>query len=194
MAVKSRFVFLLPLAVVLILIAVFGKRLLDVAGGEDPRLLKSVLLDTPMPDMDLAALPGRFKTMPDDGLATADLKGQVSLVNVWGSWCVACLAEHPMLVEIEKSGAVPIHGIDWRDTPEAANAWLARHGDPYARIGLDPRSHTAIALGVTGAPESFLVDANGVIRYKYIGPITPEVWSSTLQPMIAQLEQEAAKP
>jgi cytochrome c biogenesis protein CcmG, thiol:disulfide interchange protein DsbE len=183
MAAK-RWPYLIPLLVIGLLVAVFGKRLMDVSGGDDPHLLPTVLLNTPFPAVDLAPLPGR-----EPGLVTADLKGAVSLVNVWGSWCVACLAEHPFLMELKRDNVVPIHGIAWRDPPEASLQWLAKHGDPYARIGQDPRSVTAIALGVTGAPETFVVDKMGIIRYKHIGPITPQVWQTTLAPLIAQLQQ-----
>ncbi|MBL8644399.1 MAG: DsbE family thiol:disulfide interchange protein [Rhodospirillaceae bacterium] len=184
-APPKRWPLVVPLVVVIALIALFGKRLADVEGGDDPRLLPTVLLNTPFPEMDLAALPNRAF----GGLATTDLKGEVSLVNVWGSWCVACLAEHPLLVALNKEKTVPIHGIAWRDPPEASLKWLAQHGDPYTRVGQDPRSTAAIALGVTGAPETFVVDAQGVIRYKHIGPITPEVWQTKLAPLIAQLKK-----
>jgi len=180
----SRWPFIIPLLIIVALVAVFGKRLADVSQGEDPRLVPTVLLNTPFPEVDLPPLPGR-----EPGLATANLKGEVSLVNVWGSWCVACLAEHPMLIALNREKLVPIHGVAWRDPPEASLKWLAQHGDPYTRIGQDPRSVTAIALGVTGAPETFVVDADGVIRYKHIGPITPDIWETKLAPLIAQLKK-----
>ena len=185
----GRIKFLAPLLVVAVMVAIFGKRLLDVERGDDPRLLPSVLLNTPVPGMALEGLPGRAGGPERNGLSDQDLKGRVSLVNIWGSWCIACLSEHPMLNEIAKSGIVPVEGIAWRDTPEASVAWLRKHGDPYNRIGQDPHSRTAIAFGVTGAPESFVIDRQGVIRYKQIGPITPEVWEQTLKPLIAQLSK-----
>jgi cytochrome c biogenesis protein CcmG/thiol:disulfide interchange protein DsbE len=182
--VAARWPFLVPLLIVLALVGVFGKRLMDVSQGDDPRLVPTVLLNTPLPDFNLAPLPGR-----EPGLTAADMKGEVSLVNVFGSWCVACLAEHPFLMQLKAEGSIPIHGIAWRDPPDASLAWLVRHGDPYTRIGQDPRSVAAIALGVTGAPETFVIDRAGVIRYKHIGPITPEAWRATLAPLIAQLKQ-----
>jgi cytochrome c biogenesis protein CcmG/thiol:disulfide interchange protein DsbE len=184
--------YLLPIIAIILLVVIFGKRLLDVEQGADPHLLPSVLLNTPAPSFSLAALPGRASdtTAP---FTTADLKGQVSLLNVWGSWCIACLEEHPNLVAIAKQEGVVIQGIDWRDTPERGAAWLRDHGDPYAHVGQDPDSATAIDLGVTGAPETFVVDAAGIIRYKQIGPITPEVWHDTLQPLIANLQKQAQK-
>jgi cytochrome c biogenesis protein CcmG/thiol:disulfide interchange protein DsbE len=187
----KRWPYLLPIAAIVILLAIFGKRLVDVEHGADPHLLPSVLLDTPIPNFSLTALPGRA-TETSAPFTTTDLKGQVSLLNVWGSWCIACLQEHPTLVELAKQGVV-IQGIDWRDTPERGAAWLRDHGDPYAEVGQDPESATAIDLGVTGAPETFVVDAAGIIRYKQIGPITPEVWRDTLQPLIASLQKQAQK-
>lgn len=187
----KRWPFLLPIAAILILVAIFGKRLLDVEHGDDPHLLPSVLLNTPVPDFSLPPLPGRA-TETAAPFTTADLKGKVRLLNVWGSWCAACAQEHPTLVALAKQGVV-IQSIDWRDTPERGAAWLRDHGDPYQLVGQDPHSATAIDLGVTGAPETFIVDANGVIRYKQIGPITPDVWTNTLQPLIASLEKDAAK-
>jgi cytochrome c biogenesis protein CcmG/thiol:disulfide interchange protein DsbE len=183
---SRRWLYLLPMAAIVFLVVIFAKRLVDVEQGDDPHLLPSVLLNTPLPAFTLAPLPGRASDAP---LTTDSVKGHVSLLNVWGSWCIACLEEHPMLLEIAKEGVVPINSIDWRDTPERAQAWLAEHGDPYAQIGQDPHSATAIDLGVTGAPETFLVDAQGIIRYKQVGPITPEVWQKKLKPLIASLQK-----
>lgn len=181
---KKRWAALVPIIVVALLVGVFAKRLADVEGGMDPSLVPTVLLNTPAPEFDLPPLPQR-----GDGLATENLKGEVSLVNIWGSWCVACLAEHPLLMDVAADEAVPIHGIAWRDDPQAAVRWLARNGDPYSRIGQDPVSEAAIAFGVTGAPETFVIDANGVIQYKHIGPITREDWAGTIAPLIAELRQ-----
>jgi cytochrome c biogenesis protein CcmG/thiol:disulfide interchange protein DsbE len=186
MSTARRWPYLVPLLVILVLLGIFAKRLIDVEHGDNPNLIPSVLLNTPLPSFDLPGLPGRSD---DRGLKTDDLKGEVTLLNVWGSWCVACLEEHPNLVALAKAKAVPIDGIAWRDTPERALAWLQTHGDPYARIGQDPKSDTAIALGVTGAPETFVIDAQGVIRYKQIGPITPKVWQDKIAPLIAKLRQ-----
>jgi len=181
---RQRLAFLLPVIFVGLLVGVFAKRLADVESGQDPSLLPTVLLDTPVPAIDLPPLPGR-----NNGLATPDLKKEVSLVNVWGSWCVACLAEHPLLMTLSDMDTVPIHGIAWRDNPNSSVQWLTRNGDPYTRIGQDPVSEAAIAFGVTGAPETFVVDGGGVIRYKHIGPITEDVWADTIAPLISQLSQ-----
>lgn len=182
--IKQRWAALVPIIVVSLLVGIFAKRLADVEGGIDPSFVPTVLLNTPAPEFDLPPLPQR-----GEGLATANLKGEVSLVNIWGSWCVACLAEHPLLMDLAKDDDVPIHGIAWRDDPLAAVRWLARNGDPYSRIGQDPVSETAIAFGVTGAPETFVVDAGGVIQYKHVGPITRDAWTNTIAPLIAELRQ-----
>lgn len=181
---NRRWVALLPIIIVALLVGVFAKRLADVKGGMDPSMVPTVLLNTPAPEFDLPPLPERGM-----GLATPNLKGEVSLVNIWGSWCVACLAEHPLLMDVADSEDIPIHGIAWRDEPQASVRWLARNGDPYDRIGQDPYSEAAIAFGVTGAPETFVVDANGVIQHKHVGPITREAWVGTIAPLIAELRQ-----
>ncbi|MEQ8508971.1 MAG: DsbE family thiol:disulfide interchange protein [Rhodospirillaceae bacterium] len=184
---RRRWIAILPVVIAVLLGGVFAKRLADVKDGLDPTVLQSVLLNTPVPDLDLPPLPGRDRVA--DGIKTEHLKGEVSLVNIWGSWCIACLAEHPLLMAIQGQSDVPIHGIAWRDDPQASLKWLGRHGDPYSRIGQDPISEAAIAFGVTGAPETFVVDANGIIRYKHTGPISPDDWSNTIQPLIEQLRQ-----
>jgi cytochrome c biogenesis protein CcmG/thiol:disulfide interchange protein DsbE len=183
----QRWPFILPLVVITVLVGVFTKRLVDIDRGADPHTIPSVLINQPLPAFSLAPLPGREAT--DEPFSDADLKGHVILLNVFGSWCVSCLEEHPTLLEIARTGLVPIVGIDWRDTPERAEAWLKSHRDPYARIGQDPDSRAAIALGVTGAPETFLIDADGIIRFKQTGPITPEVWNATLRPLIEKLQK-----
>jgi cytochrome c biogenesis protein CcmG/thiol:disulfide interchange protein DsbE len=136
--------------------------------------------------MDLAALPGRG----DTGLQTEHLKGRVTLVNIFGSWCIACAAEHPYLMKIKAQGLVPIMGIDWRDDPAAGMAWLQKHGDPYERVGADPApGHASVDFGVTGAPESFLVDREGRIRYKHVGVIDDEAWNKVLLPIVKELQK-----
>lgn len=180
----GRWTALLPVVVVALLVGAFAKRLMDVEGGQDPSQVQSVLLNTPVPAINLPPLPNRGA-----GLVTTDLKKEVSLVNIWGSWCIACLSEHPLLMDVADQGDIPLHGIAWRDEPTASLRWLARNGDPYDLIGQDPVSEAAIAFGVTGAPETFVVDADGIIRYKHIGPITPDIWANTIAPLVEQLRQ-----
>jgi cytochrome c biogenesis protein CcmG/thiol:disulfide interchange protein DsbE len=181
----KRLGFLLPLIVLAALGGYFTKGLYD-AGRKNPNELPSVLLDQPVPEFALQAIRGR-----DRGLSSADLKGEVSLVNIFGSWCIACRQEHPVLMGIRKKNLVPIHGIDWREEDrEAGPKWLKRFGDPYTLIGDDPRSVAAIAFGVTGAPETFLIDHRGIIRLKKIGPISTEYWENKLWPLIKQLREQ----
>ncbi|MGE4279294.1 MAG: DsbE family thiol:disulfide interchange protein [Magnetospirillum sp.] len=177
-----RLLYLLPVALFGVLALFFLKGL-----TMNPRDIPSVLINRPVPEMNLAPLPGRGE---DTGLATADLKGRVSLVNIYGSWCIACVQEHPYLVKIKQMGIVPIHGIDWRDDPTEGAKWLKKHGDPYDRVGVDPApGRTAIDFGVTGAPETFVVDKAGIIRYKHIGPVSQDVWENTLLPIIKELSK-----
>ena len=174
--------------------AIVPVALLLVVGGffafgltQDPKAMPSTMIDRPMPEFDLARL-----TPDRDALTNADLIGKVSLVNVFGSWCSSCVLEHPQLTEIAKSGTVVLYGVDWRDPPSDGAAWLARYGDPYLKTGVDSDSRLAINLGVTGAPETFVIDRGGRIRFKQVGPITPEVWSTTILPLIRKLEAEPA--
>lgn len=180
----ARWPYLLPLVFIALLGVVFGKRLLDIEDGADPKAIPTVLLNTPAPDLNLPGLPGF-----GDDVTLADLKGRVTLVNFFGSWCYTCIAEHPILLEIAKTGEIPIIGVDWRDTPEQGAAWIKQRGNPYEKVGQDPKSKTAVDFGVVGAPESFLIDANGVIRYKQAGMITRDDWNKKIRPLIAQLKQ-----
>lgn len=175
-----RLIFIAPTLVFLVLVGFFVKQL-----GEDPKVLPSVLIDRPVPEFALDPLPGRGQP-----LSSAALKGEVSLVNIFGSWCVACQVEHPVLMDIARTGFVRIHGIDWREKdPIDGKRWLEKYGDPYTMVGLDPDSRVAIDFGVTGAPETFVVDRNGVVRYKHVGPVTPEVFENTLKPLIEELRK-----
>lgn len=181
----KRFLYVIPLMVLLVVGGFSILQLKQVSGGKAVNILPSVLINREIPPFDLEPIQGR-----DKGFASKDLLGQVSIVNLFGSWCVACQVEHPFLMKIKEQNLVPIYGIDWREKkPDAGPKWLAKYGDPYTLIGDDPRSKAAIAFGVTGAPESFIVDQKGVIRYKQIGPITPEVWESTLWPLIQELRK-----
>ena len=156
-----RLPYLLPLIVLAGLAGYFWSGL-----GRDPNVLPSVLIDQPLPELALPPIGGRER-----GLTTADLKGQVSLLNIFGSWCVACQVEHPFLMQLKAQGTVPIHGINWRERDaQAGPAWLKRLGDPYTLIGADPDSRAAIALGVTGAGDAvFAWSGSDVARMDGIG-------------------------
>lgn len=150
----------------------------------DPREVPSPLIGKPIPDFSLPPVRGRSL-----GLATADLKGEVSLVNVFASWCVACREEHPLLMQINRDAAVPVHGLNYKDQPAAAARWLDERGDPYTRTGADLDGRIAIDWGVYGVPETFVIDRQGRIAYKHIGAITSVAWTQTLLPLIRRLQQ-----
>ncbi len=176
----KRLLFLLPVIGFVGLIALFGIGL-----TKDPKALPSMLIDRPLPQF---ALPGLAAS--DAGLATAALNGRPGLLNIFASWCAACPQEHPVLTRIAAEG-YPVYGIAWKDKPADAIAWLERYGNPYAAVGADLAGRVAIDLGVTGAPETFIVDKAGRVRFKQIGPISPEVWEGQLKPLLDQLRAEA---
>lgn len=178
-SLARRLPYLVPLALFAVLAGYFWIGL-----GKNPHEVPSALIDQPVAAFALAPLEGRSR-----GFTSQDLVGQVSLVNIFGSWCVACRIEHPFLMQLKQQNIIPIFGIDWREKDRLAGpAWLAQHGDPYTLVGDDPESRAAIAFGVTGAPETFIVDASGIIRYKHMGPITPEVWEEKLWPIVRRLQ------
>jgi cytochrome c biogenesis protein CcmG/thiol:disulfide interchange protein DsbE len=170
--------------------AIFAVLLVFLAIGltHDPREVPSPLIGKPAPAFSLAKLH-----QPDQRLATADLHGQVWLLNVWASWCVSCRVEHPILLELSKSNTVPIVGLDYKDKPEEGKAWLAQHGDPYSVSVIDADGRVGIDWGVYGVPETFVVDKAGVIRYKHIGPVTAEALQKNILPLVREL-QGAANP
>jgi cytochrome c biogenesis protein CcmG/thiol:disulfide interchange protein DsbE len=149
----------------------------------NPREVPSPLIGRPVPEFELPPVQGRTL-----GLASRDLKGEVALVNVFASWCLACRDEHPVLMDLQARGVVPIHGLNYKDKPAAAAAWLAEMGDPYTRTGADLNGRVAIDWGVYGVPETFVVDRNGRIAYKHIGPLTPQFVRENLLPLIAELQ------
>lgn len=150
--------------------------------GRDPRVVPSALMGKTVPNFRLPPVQGRTL-----GLSSADLKGEVSLVNVFASWCTACREEHPVFMEIARTGALPIHGINYKDRPEDAAKWLDALGDPYTRTGADLNGRVAIDWGVYGVPETFVIDRDGRIAFKQVGPVTPEVYRKRLRPLIETL-------
>ena len=182
-AVTKRGIYLIPLAGFLILGGFFIWRLHLVEKGYAPNLIPSVLINKPAPSFDLAALE-----QGKPGFASTDLKGQVTLVNFFASWCVPCREEHPVLPLVKQAG-IRLVGISYKDRPEDARAWLANLGDPYMAIGADVYGRTGIDFGVYGVPESYLIDKNGVIRRKWTGPLTPEIIRTELVPLAEQLQK-----
>ena len=171
---------LLPLGLFLLISIAFAIGL-----TKDPRRMSSELINQPFPAFFLTELYDETEVLTED-----IVKGKVSLINVFGSWCVACNVEHPVLMDIAKGEEVTLIGMDWRDERPKAKRWLAERGNPYDKIIFDNESTLAITLGVTGAPESFITDKAGQIRYKHVGVITPKIWRETLLPVIKSLEVE----
>lgn len=167
-----RFIFLVPLAIFLVLAAIFLARLF--AG--DASRVPSALIGRPAPQVTLAPLEGlntAGNAVP--GFGAADLAtGQVTLVNVWASWCGPCRDEHPLLVELAQDPRIRIFGLNQKDRPENARRFLAALGNPYKAVGVDPNGRASIEWGVYGVPETFVVDGRGIIRHKHIGPLTRE--------------------
>lgn len=172
--------FAVPLTLFLVLAVVLGVGL-----TLNPNVVPSPLIGEPAPAFTASALHESART-----LTVADLKGQVALVNVWASWCVACLDEHRLLVRLAGLG-VPIYGLNYRDSRQAAQEWLRQRGDPYRAVIFDPDAEIGLDWGVYGVPETFLLDADGVIRHKWIGAITPEVMREEVLPRVQRLRQEA---
>ena len=179
----KRLLYLLP---VLIFVVISGYFVWGLVWAPDPRTVPSAMIDKPVPEFDLPPLEGTG--LP--GLATADLKtGEVTLVNIFASWCIPCRVEHPLLMELAKDPAIRLMGIDYRDRPEDAVQWLAALGNPYRRIGVDTNGRNAIEWGSAGVPETFIIDRTGKIRYQHIGPIHPHELKGTILPLIEALSQ-----
>ena len=169
--------YLLPLIgfVVLAGFLAFGLKL-------DPREVPSPLIDKPAPAFKTSLL-----SRPEQVLANQDLAGKVWILNVWASWCVACREEHPLLVEFSRRGLVPIYGLNYKDSRPAAQAWLHKLGNPYTESLVDADGRIGIDYGVYGVPETFVIDRQGVIRMKHIGPVTPEVLRDKIEPLLRRL-------
>lgn len=150
----------------------------------DSRKLPSALIDQEAPKFDL---PPLLANAP--GLKSDDLKGRVSLVNVWASWCIPCRVEHPLLMRLAREGKVEVAGINWKDRKQDAETFLADLGNPFSRVGFDQSGRTGIDWGVYGVPETYLVDRAGRIRYKVVGPITPDEYANRLMPLIESLKK-----
>ncbi len=148
--------------------------------------IPSALIGKPVPAFSLPPVKGRSL-----GLSSGDLHGEVSLVNVFASWCVACREEHPVFMQLAASKKVPLHGLNYKDQPDDAARWLDTGGDPYTRTGADLNGRVAIDWGVYGVPETFVVSANGHIAYKHIGAVTQEALEKTILPLVERLRAEA---
>jgi cytochrome c biogenesis protein CcmG/thiol:disulfide interchange protein DsbE len=172
--------YLIPLGLFIILVV-----FLAIGLGRDPHEVPSPLINKPAPAFKLAQLKDPSKTF-----SAEEMRGRVWLLNVWASWCISCRDEHPLLLEYARSGVVPIYGLNYKDRPEDAIAWLGELGDPYLLSVSDLDGRVGIDYGVYGAPETYLIDQQGVIRFKQIGPVTPDVWTKTILPLAQELNRK----
>ena len=177
----SRYLrFMVPLLLFVLLVALLYRGL-----SLDPKIVPSPLIGKPMPVFSLPQLENPAATLGD-----RDLRGKVSILNVWATWCVSCRAEHAVLMELAKTGKVNLYGLDYKDERDSAQSWLAQLGNPYIANAFDQNGRVGIDWGVYGTPETFIMDRQGIIRHKHIGPLTREVLTSEILPLIAALEAE----
>jgi cytochrome c biogenesis protein CcmG/thiol:disulfide interchange protein DsbE len=175
-----RLLYILPLLAFAAVAAWFAVGL-----TRDPNKIPSALIDQPMPDFNLPALAA----IGVPGLATSDIRGHVALVNVFASWCVPCRSEQPILLRLARENGVTLYGIDYKDHDADGAAFLKEFGNPYQAIGVDASGRVGIDWGVYGVPETFVIDRQGRIRHKEIGPITPDALKTTILPLVAQLSK-----
>ena len=171
--------FLIPLLLFVVLVG-----FLAVGLNLDPHEVPSPLINKPAPAFEIPQLGQANNTF-----SPASMKGQVWILNVWASWCVACREEHPVLVEIAKSGLVPLIGLDYKDKREDALAMLENQGNPYVLSAYDGNGRVGIDYGVYGVPETYVIDRAGIIRLKHIGPITPEILNQKIYPLVSELQK-----
>jgi cytochrome c biogenesis protein CcmG/thiol:disulfide interchange protein DsbE len=148
----------------------------------DPREVPSPLIDKPAPAFSLARLDNAGQSISKDSL-----RGKVWMLNVWASWCVACRQEHPLLVEFSRKKLLPVYGLNYKDTRPNGQRWLANFGNPYEASLFDEDGRVGIDFGVYGVPETFVIDREGIIRFKHIGPLTPEVLAEKIEPLVRKL-------
>ena len=175
---KARF--LIPLALFVVLVG-----FLAVGLQRDPREIPSPLIEKPAPAFTVPQL-----ILADKNFSPADMKGKVWMLNVWASWCVACKVEHPVLMDLKRRDLVPVIGLDYKDKRADALKFLAQNGDPYDFSAMDTDGRVGIDWGVYGVPETFVIDQNGIIRYKHIGPVTTEALDKTILPIIEKLKSQ----
>ena len=169
--------YLIPLAIFIVLVV-----FLAIGLGHDPHEVPSPLINKPAPAFQLTQLKDQSRTF-----SAQEMRGKVWLLNVWASWCISCRDEHPLLLEYARSGALPIYGLNYKDQREDALSWLSELGDPYVLSVSDLDGRVAIDYGVYGAPETYLIDRDGIIRFKQIGPVTPEIWKQKILPLAKEL-------
>ena len=170
--------YLVPLAIFIVLVAFLYRGL-----SLDPKRVPSPLVGKPMPEFSLPRLKD-----PTATLSNNDLMGKVSILNIWATWCVSCRAEHEVLLLLAKTGKVDIYGLNYKDERDKAQQWLAQLGDPYIANAFDADGRVGIDWGVYGAPETFIMDRQGIIRHKHIGPLTVDSLNNEILPLIAELQ------
>lgn len=175
----------LPLILFAVLALLLG---FGLKNADTKNLIPSPLIDKPAPDFNLP-LVGK----PEIFVNKSDLLGITYLLNVWGSWCVACRVEHPFMNELSRSGILPVYGLNWKDEPAEAMAWLKKYGDPYSINLNDYSGRTAIDFGVYGAPESFIIDAKGNVRYKHVGVLNQQIFEIEILPLLATIAGETSE-
>lgn len=182
----QRLKLFIPLLVFLLLAGFFFAVQKRIGSGDyDPQNMPSALLDKPLPAFELPDL------LSDTPVTGAALHGKIALVNVWATWCPSCHYEHPYLVRLAQQG-VFILGVDYKDQPDKARQWLEEKGNPYSVVVDDRAGSLGLDLGVTGAPETYVIDSRGVVRLRYQGPLDERVWRETVGPLIEQLQREAS--
>jgi cytochrome c biogenesis protein CcmG/thiol:disulfide interchange protein DsbE len=170
--------YLVPLAIFMVLVAFLYRGL-----SLDPKRIPSPLVGKPMPEFSLPSLKDPAVT-----ISTADFKGKVSVLNIWATWCVSCRAEHEVLLQLAQTNKVDIYGLNYKDERDKAKQWLAQLGDPYVANAFDADGRVGIDWGVYGAPETFIMDQQGIIRHKHIGPLTVDALNNEILPIIAELQ------
>ncbi len=171
-----RYLFPLALFISLALFFIHGLQ-------RDPRHIPSPLIDKPAPAFNLPTLRD-----PSSKIKLDELKGKVVLINVWASWCAACVEEHPVLLEAVENTSLNLYGLNYKDTRQDALSWLEKRGDPYLKNAFDQTGETGIDYGVYGVPETFLLDKNSIIRYKHLGPLTRQQINTVIFPLVKKLE------
>ncbi|WP_343313295.1 DsbE family thiol:disulfide interchange protein [Brucella sp. BE17] len=184
---RTALIALLPLLIFVALAGVFTVQLLS---GKDNSTIPSALIGKPAPQTDLSPVEGLLRDgVPVPGLNSDDFKGKLTLVNVWGSWCVPCRQEHPLLMQIAKDERIRVVGLNYKDEPENARRFLGDLGNPFAAVGSDRTGRSAIEWGVYGVPETFLVGPDGRILYKHVGPFTKQSVRDDLMPAVERAQQ-----
>lgn len=178
----TRALYLLPLLLFMVLVAYFSISLLP---GRDPNILPSAMIEKPAPAFDLAGL-GDQKPLVMTGL-----KGHAVVINFFASWCVPCRIEHPLLMRLAQQNHLPLYGIAYKDKPADSEHLLATYGDPYRQIGVDRTGSTGLDFGVYGVPETYVIDSTGIIRKRFVGPLTAETVDRELLPLLRQLDSQS---